>query len=1329
MTFTSTPTSVTQSVDLKYDNGSVSPGGTYAISSGNSLTLEATAAGNVPESDFAWNLLGTTGSPYVQFSGATTSFSNGYTTYTDTVPWPQLGIDEGIYSNVRVQVQYPGFTAKSSPTTLTVSDTAPTAVISTQTNQDGSITIYFNNPYDPSASQTSDGLNYSYDFDNNGTFTHDGVSYANLTMASQSVPADMLAQPGPFVVHLRISAQDGTYTDYNTIVTVAAVAPAVTIGSQQSQTAIPGTPFALTDVTFKDPFYATASTNWSFTSTIDWGDGTTSPGVVTVTQGNADNDTVGLISASHLYAPGVTPPPTVQVYVRDSDGNVGTASFPISESAPTVAITPGSEQTVAEGAVFIPTQVYFTDSAAPGMDTISINWGDGKDDSNVPLNDIVEPATSTDRGTIGLGHIYGFPGQYNVTMTVIDQYQTSDTVTFPVNVVDVAPTVIAGPNISQSPGVPVSITSSFSSPGFPTNGNEETYSYTIDWGDGQSSSGTASDTPGSDGQLTTGSISGTHTYASHGNYTVTVMVTDSEGSQGSGSLLVDDIPPAVTISPDQAQTVNQGSPLVVAASFTDPGFETGATAESYPATIDWGDGQSSQGTVQITQAGGPGMPTLGTVTGGHYYADEGVYPVIVLVADDGGGADQATFNASVNYTTPSLAPLAAGVYAQNQLLTVTGTFTEPGIAPDDFVTVNWGDGTVYTFDSSSYYLNASGVQVPYLVEPTATSPGMITVGHTYTGNGPETVTITVTDKDGFSSTQSALYLAVVPTSTSITSSSPSDTSVYGQSVTFTATVTNTAATGGTPTGSIEFYDGTTDLGPGTDLTGSGTIAASTFTISTLTAVTHSITAVYTPTGAFVGGSVALNQVVTRATPTITWTSPAPITFGTALGGSQLDATATWPVGVVVETVGGTFTYTPISGTVLSAGDNQNLFVSFAPADTVDYTAASDTITISVAKHATTTTLSASASSAAPGQTVSFTATVSGSLPAPYLPTGSVQFQVNGVNSGSPVPISASGTAVFSTTEPTSGSFTLTAIYSGDQNFSGSPSAAFTEGVFGAGIFPVGNTLYVVGGVTTSDDVLITPWGSKLDGSTGLAVVATVNHSLIIKAFNQVFTAIDVFGYAGNDTIALFPTLTLPTTIVAGDGNDSFVLAQGDSTVTAGNGNDAIVAIGNGNDVISLGNGNDSVNLGGGNDVITLGNGNDVVTAGDGNDDVTVGKGNDKVVLGNGSNVIVEGNGNDQVTAGNGANLVVAGLGQHTITLGNGNDILIDGSATVVGAGDSFRQILSDWKASSSASVDTRIKVVYNSSHPNVLKAGKGRDWWFYTYNKDVTNLKKTDRLN
>ena len=146
----------------------------------------------------------------------------------------------------------------------------------------------------------------------------------------------------------------------------------------------------------------------------------------------------------------------------------------------------------------------------------------------------------------------------------------------------------------------------------------------------------------------------------------------------------------------------------------------------------------------------------------------------------------------------------------------------------------------------------------------------------------------------------------------------------------------------------------------------------------------------------------------------------------------------------------------------------------------------------------------------------------------------------------------------------------------------------------------------------------------------------------------------------------------------------------------------------------MGNGNDNVQLGDGANTVTLGNGNDYVSAGNGNNTVTVGNGNDNVQLGNGDNVVVEGNGNDYVCAGNGANLVVGGLGQHTIQLGNGNDILIDGSVALTQPGDSLRQILTDWKASASAAVNQRLKVTYNTAHPNYLSAGSGRDWFFYT---------------
>ena len=89
------------------------------------------------------------------------------------------------------------------------------------------------------------------------------------------------------------------------------------------------------------------------------------------------------------------------------------------------------------------------------------------------------------------------------------------------------------------------------------------------------------------------------------------------------------------------------------------------------------------------------------------------------------------------------------------------------------------------------------------------------------------------------------------------------------------------------------------------------------------------------------------NVVSKATPTITWANPAPIVYGTALGGTQLDATASWTSGGTTISVPGTFTYTPAAGTVLDVGNNQMLSVSFTPADTTDYADTSATAMINV----------------------------------------------------------------------------------------------------------------------------------------------------------------------------------------------------------------------------------------------------------------------------------------------------------------------------------------------------------------------------------------------
>ena len=89
--------------------------------------------------------------------------------------------------------------------------------------------------------------------------------------------------------------------------------------------------------------------------------------------------------------------------------------------------------------------------------------------------------------------------------------------------------------------------------------------------------------------------------------------------------------------------------------------------------------------------------------------------------------------------------------------------------------------------------------------------------------------------------------------------------------------------------------------------------------------------------------------ISKATPTVNWSNPADIVYGTVLSGTQLNATFTWVVSASAVTVGGTATYTPAAGTLLGAGPGQSLSLNFAPVDTTNYNAASATVHINVQK--------------------------------------------------------------------------------------------------------------------------------------------------------------------------------------------------------------------------------------------------------------------------------------------------------------------------------------------------------------------------------------------
>ena len=122
-------------------------------------------------------------------------------------------------------------------------------------------------------------------------------------------------------------------------------------------------------------------------------------------------------------------------------------------------------------------------------------------------------------------------------------------------------------------------------------------------------------------------------------------------------------------------------------------------------------------------------------------------------------------------------------------------------------------------------------------------------------------------------------LVVSQSSTTTTLTSSANPSVFGASVTFTATVAAVSPGSGTPTGTVNFLDGTTTIGTGT-LNSSGVATFSTSTTTPLTVGTHSITAVYAgDTNFTTSTSSVLSQVVNQASTTTLTSIPNPSVTG------------------------------------------------------------------------------------------------------------------------------------------------------------------------------------------------------------------------------------------------------------------------------------------------------------------------------------------------------------------------------------------------------------------------------------------------------------------
>ncbi|MEQ8677991.1 MAG: PKD domain-containing protein, partial [Aggregatilineales bacterium] len=287
-----------------------------------------------------------------------------------------------------------------------------------------------------------------------------------------------------------------------------------------------------------------------------------------------------------------------------------------------------------------PLTVEFQNQSAGDNLSFEWNFGDGS------------PLSTTDQAI--LTHEYTQQGTYTVQLTasnpdegLSDSFQLDITVSEEVSQVD---PIQANFTAAESSPLVVDFSATAS-------GGDSNYTYEWDFGDGNIGTG----------QLTQ------HTYATEGDYTVTLTISDSASTTPAVSTQIITVsPPPVTLDPLQISfTTTESSPLTVDFNATISGGDG-----NYTVAWDFGDGNVGNG-----------------ITTQHPYAAGGTYTVNVTVTDT---ANSTPATASQQVTvTEALAPLQISFTAtESSPLTVDFNATISG--GDGNYTVAWdfGDGNV-----------------------------------------------------------------------------------------------------------------------------------------------------------------------------------------------------------------------------------------------------------------------------------------------------------------------------------------------------------------------------------------------------------------------------------------------------------------------------------------------------------------------------------------------------------------------------------------------------------------------------------------------------------
>jgi hypothetical protein len=471
----------------------------------------------------------------------------------------------------------------------------------------------------------------------------------------------------------------------------------------------------------------------NYTAHIDWGNGNSSLGTITLDP----NTAVFTVSGDNLYQDEATKVITVTIQHTGIADTAVTSTAKVADAALTPLPTPA---TATEGALddFLVVASY-TDAnpgASAGDTVITIDWGDGQSSAGLVV-------TNAKGGFDVYGtHKYADEGTYTAKTSINDVGGSTASVNTQVTVAEAgldATAVAVNAVEAKSTGtVPVATFTDLGGP-------EAAASYTasIDWGDQTSADAVGTIVANGDGSYT---VNGTHAYAEEGGYAVHVTLDHDHGTvaQMNSTATVTDAALQVTALTNTFVDGKASSATV--ATFVDPGSD--GTAKDYAATISWGDGQSSAGMIQSNASGGF------DVVGSNTYAADGSFTITVTVTDAGGSEASAHGRGIVplfDFLTPT--PVSASATEGTAFNGALATFTDnagPDPEGDYTIAINWGDNT-----STSGTLQLQG--------NTFTVNG----NHTYVDDGAYTATVTITDKAGATATvkPEVTVAHVVPTLT------------------------------------------------------------------------------------------------------------------------------------------------------------------------------------------------------------------------------------------------------------------------------------------------------------------------------------------------------------------------------------------------------------------------------------------------------------------------------------------------------------------------------------------------------------------------------------